>query len=693
MTKSFHHIILNVDDNEGARYAKTRIFERAGYRVLEASTGGEALKLVHQERPHLVLLDVGLPDINGLEVCRQIKNNLATAQVMVLQVSASCVRPVDRAVGLAGGADVYLTEPVESTELLGAAKALLRLYDREEETRVLLKELTARERFIKSLVDAVPATIYLYDLEHHRNLYANTKSDGLLGCTSDDLILVGPEGLKQLVYPDDLPEVLQRLERLVSLREGEILEFECRLQHRSMEWRWINLRNVVFARDAKGQPIQILGTAQDITDRKQNEQSRVEREEELRRAEQRWTVLLEKKVTERTVELNHSRSRLRALASQLTLVEQRERQRIAGELHDYLAQLLALGRMKLGQAKHDEMTPRSRGFLEESDNILAQALTYTRSLVAELSPPILRESGLPQAIKWLAEQMKRRDMTVAVDCDIDLTWVNEDQSVLLFQSARELLINVSKHAGTPRASVSVWIKDKLLHLCVADDGVGFDSTDTSANGTARRFGLFSIRERMEDLGGSMSIESAPGHGAKITLIVPLERTPLRWDGVRPAGKSEFGQASIEKRTFDTAETEDVLQNIHSRNLRQTSVSRVLLVDDHTLLRQGLRTVLEDYADVEVVGEATDGEQAVRLAKSLKPDVVIMDVNMPRLDGIEATRRLNKELPNTIVIGLSVDNNEEVEKLMRDAGAVCFLTKDVASEQLHDTIVQALRPTT
>ncbi len=99
---------------------------------------------------------------------------------------------------------------------------------------------------------------------------------------------------------DDLPEVLQRLERLSSLGDGEVLEFECRLQHRSSEWRWINLRNVVFARDAEGQPIQILGTAQDITDRKQNEQSRMQREEELRRAEQRWTVLLEQKVTERT---------------------------------------------------------------------------------------------------------------------------------------------------------------------------------------------------------------------------------------------------------------------------------------------------------------------------------------------------------------------------------------------------------
>ena len=693
MSNSFHHTILNVDDDEGARYAKTKIFERAGYRVLEASTGGEALKLVHQERPQLVLLDVGLPDINGLEVCRQIKQNVISARVMVLQVSASCVRSVDRVVGLAGGADVYLTEPVESTELLGAAKALLRLYDREEETRVLLKELTARERFIKSLVDAVPSTVYLYDLEHHRNLYANAKSEGFLGCTSDNLLLVGPEALKQLVYPDDLPAVLQRLEHLSSLKDDEILEFECRLQHRSMEWRWINSRNVIFARDAEGQPIQILGTAQDITDRKQNEQSRVEKEEALRNAEQRWTLLLEQKVTERTGELNHSRSRLRALASQLTLVEQRERQRIAGELHDYLAQLLALGRMKLGQAKRDEMTPRSRDFIEESDDMLAQALTYTRSLVAELSPPVLREAGLPMAIKWLAEQMKRRNMTVAVDCDADLTGLNEDQSVLLFQSARELLINVSKHAGTPRASVSVSIKDKLLHLCVADDGVGFDSTTPSAKGKAMKFGLFSIRERMEDLGGNIRIESAPGQGTRITLTVPVEWRPLNSEVVLATGKSGSGRASVEQRTFDTAETEAGLQDILSRNLRQTSVSRVLLVDDHALFRQGLRTVLEDYADIEVIGEATDGEHAVILAKSLKPDVVIMDINMPRMDGIEATRRLNKELPGTIVIGLSVNNGKEVEKAMREAGAVFFLTKDVASEQLHDTITQALRLTT
>ena len=111
-------------------------------------------------------------------------------------------------------------------------------------------------------------------------------------------------------------------------------------------------------------------------------------------------------------------------------------------------------------------------------------------------------------------------MTVAVNCDIDLAWVSEDQSVLLFQSARELLINVSKHAGTHHASVLVWVKDDMLHLCIADEGVGFDPSNTTATGKADRFGLFSIRERMEDLRGNMSILSTPGEGTKITLIVP-----------------------------------------------------------------------------------------------------------------------------------------------------------------------------
>ncbi|MEO6308621.1 MAG: response regulator [Nitrospiraceae bacterium] len=689
MTSSFQHIILNVDDHEGLRYAKTKIFERAGYRVLEAGTGIDALKLVNQERPHLVLLDVGLPDINGLEVCRQIKTNASTAQIMVLQVSATCVRPEERVMGLAGGADVYLTEPVESAELLGAAKALLRLYERDEETRVLVKELTERERFVKSLVDAMPSTVFIYDLLTHRNLFANAKSDALLGYTLEELLLVDQEALKAMVHQKDLPHVLDSLTGLPHLRDGEVLEFECRVQHHSLEWHWVTLRNVVFARDVEGRPIQILGTVQDITERKQNELARIEGEQAVYRAEQRWTVTLEHKVTERTHELLYSQTRLRALASELTLTEQRERQRIAKELHDYLAQLLVVGQMKLNQAKREKMTPRLLGLTQELEGVLSKALTYARSLVAELHPPILRELGFAVAIKWLADQLSQQELIVAVDCDAALA-VREDQAVLLFHSVRELLINVSKHSGTAHARVSVWLEDGMLHLCVSDDGAGINSAYGSATDKATKFGLFSIRERMEDLGGRMSVVSAPGQGTKVTLVVPHEEMSLEQANFQRAPESKLRQVSPAPSEFHTAENGDALRGLSSQNASKTSPTRVLLVDDHTMVRQGLRKVLEEYTDMEVVGEATDGEQGVTLAKSLTPDVVIMDVNMPGVSGIAATHQLMRELPHTIVIGLSVDNNKEVEKAMRDAGAISFLTKDAAIEQLYETILQALR---
>ncbi len=967
MSTSYQHTVLNVDDDEGARYAKTRIFERAGYRVLEAATGGDALRLVHEKQPHLVLLDVGLPDISGIEICRLIKKNAATEHTMVLQVSASCVRPQERAMGLDGGADVYLSEPVEATELIGAAKALLRLYDREQESRVLLKELTERERFIKSLVDAAPFTVYLYDLREQRNLYTNARSGATLGYAPEELQLVGRETLQQWVHPDDLPVVMAQLAKLPYQADGEVLEFECRVQHRSKEWRWFLSRNVVFFRDQEGQPIQILGTALDITDRKQQDailrsgkeqqallleisrmilempvdraawtraiyekvtrhldvdlclnflldgktrslhllvglgvpeamaeraqrldpgqafcsyvvdsgismvadaeliatdprgefvrtmgarayachplkandgevlgtlsfgtsrrerftegevgffqtlchlvamawerhsvssalsesesrlkaivesavdgiimiddrgmvrsvnpaverlfsypseallgcnikilmptpyctgqESDVDIGQQLKDAQakglvremlgvrkdessfpvelaisethlddavtytllvrditerknvqeqtRQWTIELEQRVAERTQELLDSRTRLRALASDLTLTEQRERQRLATELHDYLAQLLVFGRMKLSQAKRGNLGPAT-GLVQELDDMLDEALTYTRSLVAQLSPPVLREFGLLMAIKWLAEQMRRHEMTVTVHCDLDLAQVQEDQAVLLFQSARELLINVSKHAGTAQASISVWIEEGMLHLCVADEGVGFDQTSTT-NVAAPMFGLFSIRERMDALGGRMVIESSLGHGTKITLVVPYTAGAVQSKKIVPSEPEP-------ERTM-TPSGADRLSPDSVRDDLRSARTRVLLVDDHAMLRQGVRKVLEGYPDIEVVGEASNGEQAVLLAKSLQPEIVIMDINMPGMDGIEATRRLKLERPEALVIGLSVHNDWQIEAAMREAGAVSFLAKDAAIEQLHETIQHAIR---
>ena len=128
-------LILNVDDSEGARYAKTRILTRAGFKVIEAASGSAALHRAREDKPDLVLLDVKLPDINGFEVCRLLKADADTRAILVLQTSASYIGVADKIRALEGGADNYLFEPIEPEELVANVKALLRLGIVERELR------------------------------------------------------------------------------------------------------------------------------------------------------------------------------------------------------------------------------------------------------------------------------------------------------------------------------------------------------------------------------------------------------------------------------------------------------------------------------------------------------------------------------------------------------------------------------
>ncbi|WP_051243646.1 response regulator [Azohydromonas australica] len=134
--------ILNVDDTEPARYAKNRTLRHAGFEVVDAVSGREALAQMETLRPALVLLDVRLPDISGIEVCKQIKLRWPTT--MVLQTSATFTSAADRTRGLEGGADAYLIQPIDPDELVAAVRALLRLHAAESGTRSLNESLERR---------------------------------------------------------------------------------------------------------------------------------------------------------------------------------------------------------------------------------------------------------------------------------------------------------------------------------------------------------------------------------------------------------------------------------------------------------------------------------------------------------------------------------------------------------------------
>ena len=126
-------------------------------------------------------------------------------------------------------------------------------------------------------------------------------------------------------------------------------------------------------------------------------------------------------------------------------------------------------------------------------------------------------------------------------------------------------------------------------------------------------------------------------------------------------------------------------NSRSEKRRLPQVVRVLLVDDHRLLRQELRNILSFYRELTVVGEAEDGTQACELAQQLQPEVILMDVHMPKMNGIEATRRIKTILPHVTIIGLSVNTSAVAAHEMKDAGASAYLNKDTEPEDLYRAI--------
>lgn len=113
--------------------------------------------------------------------------------------------------------------------------------------------------------------------------------------------------------------------------------------------------------------------------------------------------------------------------------------------------------------------------------------------------------------------------------------------------------------------------------------------------------------------------------------------------------------------------------------------RILLVDDHKIVREGISSLLKQYPDMEVIGEAADGRSALRLVKELSPDLVIMDISMPDLNGIDATRRINAEHPEIKVIALSMHYDKQFVSEMFKAGAEGYLLKDSAFEELEHAI--------
>jgi signal transduction histidine kinase len=208
------------------------------------------------------------------------------------------------------------------------------------------------------------------------------------------------------------------------------------------------------------------------------------------------------------------------------VTEETERQKLAEDLHDNLAQVLHVAKMKLAELRFGAGGDGQQLLFEEVDKLLGRANQSARSLSYQLSPPVLHELGLIAALEWLGEEMKRQyRLVVRLKNDGDAKSLDQRTRVILFRAVRELLVNVAKHAGVHRAAISVRRKGERIIVKVQDHGVGFNPKVVHDPKETHGLGLFSIRERLEYLGGSMEIRSAVGRKTAITLSMPLVMDP------------------------------------------------------------------------------------------------------------------------------------------------------------------------
>jgi PAS domain S-box-containing protein len=498
-----------------------------------------------------------------------------------------------------------------------------------------VERLTAQAS-LRLALDASAAGVWSLDLES-RQVALDDRTRTLFGFSSSETVTF--ETMSQRLHDEDRIHVTTRLENVRANAGQDAWDMEFRIQRPDGAVAWVYGIGRA-ARDASGQAVRLGGINLDVTVRKNAEAALREVRDQQRE------------------HARDSEQRLRRLASDLTLTEQHARERLARTLHDGLQQLLFGAALKIDRAI------KGRGdadLLKRARADVQDAIEAARSLSVELFPPALRQGGLPAALQWLADWVHQKyGTTVEVAADPRANPADEDVRLLLFESVRELLFNAVKHARVSRVtlSLSLTVTDRLC-IRVADDGVGFDAAAAFASaGTPRGgLGLFGIRERLTLLGGDFEVETAPGRGSSFTLCVQRGTAPST-----PAGGGT--RATEPEPAGAPAGTAPPLRRL-----------RVLLADDHGTVRDGLRELLAEQPQLEVIGEASDGLDAVAMAGAFRPDVVVMDVSMPRLDGIEATRRIRAEWPSIRVVGLSTDDRPEGRHAIEEAGAVAYFSKN------------------
>jgi len=372
---------------------------------------------------------------------------------------------------------------------------------------------------------------------------------------------------------------------------------------------------------------------------------------------------------------------LRQLSARLLQLQDEERRHIARDLHDITGQKLAVQAMALAQVlnhKPSSLDAESRRILAECSALGKQVGEEIRTLSYLLHPSLLDELGLSSAVKWFVEGYERRTgIRVKLEMAPDLVRLAPDVEVTLFRVIQESLTNVHRYSGSTEAYLRLKVTSNKIELQIGDFGKGLHPDMINAKtGKIVRLGvgIQGMNERIRQLSGKLEITSRPNQGTVVTATLPVS-----YPQTMTAGEAASGAAS----SLSSGQAETAVPS------RSGSRKQILIVDDHEMLRRGVRALLENEPDWEICGEAFDGQDAVAKANSLRPDLVILDINMPVLNGLAAVRLILSNRPQTKILVFTVHDSEQTVKEIQAAGAHRFLSKSNASDDLLRVVRELL----
>jgi two-component system NarL family sensor kinase len=377
--------------------------------------------------------------------------------------------------------------------------------------------------------------------------------------------------------------------------------------------------------------------------------------------------------------LRVTESSLRQLSGRLLQLQDEERRRIARDLHDITGQEIAILSMSLDRLARviDTSKSQAKETLDESRDMVRKMAEEIRTLSYLLHPPLLDESGLNSAVRWYAEGFqKRSSIQVNVVSAPGLGRLPVEMETALFRVVQESLTNVHRYSGSPDAEIRILAENGQVRLEIEDHGKGNRSVPrASVDGVASLgVGIPGMRERLRQLGGQLEVDFGRS-GTRVTATVPLKaaESPAVFQvKAEPAMAGDPGP---------------VMGSPCDSSLPPRR--RILIADDHEVMRRGVRGLIESHNEWAVCGEAVEGREAVLMSKQLRPDLVILDINMPGLTGLEAAQQIRRENPLVRILFFSVHESPQTVREVLNVGGQGYVAKSRAGHDLVDAVHRVL----